>query len=194
MASKDLSSKISLLTESYPRYGFDALSMLTKTGWEALCITRLHPEYVTKKFGLWNINCLWLSSRKGKDVVSPKSLGQLIKAVRSEVKKGRSTIIFLDGLEYLLMWNDMGKVISTLKEIDRMIEDKKAEMLVCLDPITLEQKDLDRLFSEFPTHSTTEVVEILSTELPQQISQVLPTSAGQTIGDLLRSGELHAIP
>ncbi|HUV25277.1 MAG TPA: DUF835 domain-containing protein [Methanomassiliicoccales archaeon] len=194
MVSEGINSKISLLTESYPRYGFEALSMLINTGWDALCITRLHPDYVTKKFGLSKIKCQWLSTRKGKEVISPKSLGLLVKVVKASLKKNDCTIIFLDGLEYLLMWNDMSKVILTLREIDSMLENKTAEMLICIDPLALEQRDLDRLFSEFPQHSTTEVVEILSTELPQQIAEVLPGTADRTIADLLRSGELHAIP
>jgi hypothetical protein len=194
MVSDGISSKISLLTESYPRYGFDALSMLINTGWDALCITRLHPDYVSKKFRLNNIKCKWLSIRKGKEVISPKSMGQIVKAVKASLKKSDSTIIFLDGLEYLLMWNDMRKVISILKEIDSMLENRTAEMLICIDPLTLEQRDLDVLFSEFPQHSATEVVEILTTELPQQIDEALPGTADRTIGDLLRSGELHAIP
>lgn len=194
MVSEGITSKISLLTESYPRYGFDALSMLINTGWDALCITRLHPDYITKKFGLNNIKCQWLSTRKGKDIISPKSMGQLVKAVKASLKKSDCTIIFLDGLEYLLMWNDMSKVISTLREIDSVLRNKTAEMLICIDPLTLEQRDLDRLFSEFPQHSATEVVEILTTELPQQIDEALPGTADRTIGDLLRLGELHAIP
>lgn len=194
MVPKNIDSKISLLTESYPRYGFDALSMLIDTGWDALCITRLHPEYVIKKFGLADIDCVWLSNRKGKEALSPLSLGQMVKLVKGKVRKGDRTIIFLDGLEYLLMWNEMGKVIATLKEIDSVIRKKRVEMLICIDPLTLEQRDLDKLFSEFPTHSATDVVEILTSELPQHIDEALPSSAGRTIGDLLRSGELHALP
>ena len=128
--NKDFNTKISLLTESYPRYGFDALSMLISTGWDALCITRLHPEYVTKKFGLEGIRCLWLSTKKGKDIISPKAPGQLTKAVRGTMKGGRSTIIFLDGLEYLLMWNDMGKVVSMLREINSLIERAYAQEMI----------------------------------------------------------------
>jgi len=194
MVTEECCTKISLLTESYPRYGFDALSMLTATGWDALCITRLHPEYVTKKYGLSGTRCLWLSSRRGKGSISPKSMGHLIRAIKAELKKNGNLIVFVDGLEYILMWNDLEKVMSTLKEIDGMMEGKNAEMLICIDPLTFEQRDLERLVSEFPTNSTTEVVEILSNELSQQIDGALPESEDQRIGDLLESGELHAAP
>jgi len=194
MVSEEYGSKVSLLTESYPRYGFDALSMLIRTGWDALCITRLHPEYVIKKYDLRGTDCLWLSSKKGKGVLSPRSLNQMVKAVKAALKNCQNVIIFLDGLEYMLMWNDMGKVISTLREIDGLIRERNAEMLVCLDPLTLEQRDLERLELEFPTCSTTEVVELLSSELSQRIDEALPESAGQRISGLLESTELHVAP
>ena len=193
MISKTV-SKVSLLTESYPRYGFDALSILVRMGWDALCITRLHPGYITQKFNLEGVRCLWLSSRKGKNVLSPKSLGPMVKAVKAAVREGGNTTIFLDGLEYILMWNNVGKAIAALNEINAFLENRRAEMLVCIDPLTLEQKDLDRLWMEYPRYSATEIVEILSTGLPQQISGALPETADRTIGDLLGPGELHAVP
>jgi hypothetical protein len=194
MVADEGCSKVSLLTEGYPRYGFNALSMLTRTGWDALCITRLHPEYVTKKYDLKGAKCLWLSTRKGKGTISPKSLAQIVRTVKTTLKKGGNRIIFLDGLEYILMWNELEKVISALRDIDDMIRDRNAEMLICIDPLTFEQREMDRLVSEFPSSSANEVVELLSNELPQQIDEALPENAGRRIGDLLGQGELHAAP
>ena len=189
--------KISLLVEGYPRYGFDALSMLQESGWEALCITRLHPEYVTQKYGLEGTTCLWLSSRKGASTLSPKSTAQMVKAIRSALRKKREMIIFLDGLEYILMWNDMARVMSALKEIERLLQNTGCEMLVCIDPLTLEQRDLDKLYESFPAHSATEVVEIMSrliSKPTQKISLNVPEISRQTISDLLKLAESNLTP
>jgi hypothetical protein len=194
MVSEEHISKISLLTESYPRYGFDVLSLLTRMGWNALCITRLHPGYVSRKYGLSETRFLWLRSRKGKGAISPKSLGRLVKTVKTTLKKKGNQVIFLDGLEYMLMWNDLGRVLSSLKEIDGLIQGKNAEMLICIDPLTFEQRDLDRLTSEFPADSAMGVMEMFSTELSPRIGEVLPPTAGQSIGDPLEPKGLHAPP
>lgn len=187
-------SRISLLIEGYPRYGFDALSILHSMGWEALCITRLHPEYVIEKYNLENIRCFWLSTRKGKGTISPRSTSQLVRMVKTSMKGRRNMIVFLDGVEFLLMWNDMGKVMSMINDIGKLLKSTDSEMLICIDPLTLEQKDIDRLCGSFPTYSATEVVKNMSTVLPQRTSSEVQETLHQTISDLLKSAELHAIP
>lgn len=186
-------SRVSLLVEGYPRYGFSALSELIKMGWDAICITRLHPEYVVEKYELGKARCLWLSSRKGKNVLSPRSLNEMVRRVRSTVSRKRECIVFLDGLEYLLLWNDLSKVIAALKEIDAVLSGH-SEMLVCIDPLTLEQRDLQRLWAEFPRYSANDVAEALSSRLPQQSAGALPSSLSQTIEDLLGSRVSPATP
>lgn len=189
----DNGSNVRMLKESYPRYGFEALSMLIESGWDALCITRLHPDYVRQKFGLGSTKCLWLSSRKGEDCLSPKSMSHLVREIKGHLSGEGNTVVFLDGMEYLLLWNAMSKVLSTLKEIDSLMSKENGEMLMCIDPLTLEKKDLDRL-DRFPHHSAYEVVEILSSRLPQQTAGDVPGTAGQRVADLLRSEELPAAP
>lgn len=197
MTSGRFASKVSLLVEGYPRYGFDALSMLQDSGWEVLCITRLHPEYVIQKYGLEGATCWWLTSRKGASSISPRSPGRIVKVIRSALKDRSNTIVFLDGLEYMLMWNDMGKVMSTLREIEALLHETGCEMLVCIDPLALEQRDLERLYDSFSGYSANEVVEImssLSNTPPQKISLGMPGISRQTISDLLKPAELHLTP
>ncbi len=59
-------------------------------------------------------------------------------------------IFFLDGLEYLLLWNDMRKLLATLEEINQALKVNGGVMYIGIDPLTLEQKDLDRLWAVFP--------------------------------------------
>lgn len=187
-------SRVSLLIEGYPRYGFNALSILRNMGWEALCITRLHPEYVIHKYNLENTRCLWLSTRKVKGAISPRSTSQLVRMVKASMKGKKNIIVFLDGVEFLLMWNDMNKIMSMIIDIEKILKNSDSEMLICIDPLTLEQRDIDCLCSSFPTYSATEVVKNMSTLIPQRTSSEVQATLHQTISDLLKSAELHAIP
>jgi len=81
MIATDKTSKISLLVEGYPRYGFQILSKILDGKRSGICITRLHPDYVVQKYGLHNVECCWLSGCTGKNVISPKSLNQLVRAL-----------------------------------------------------------------------------------------------------------------
>jgi hypothetical protein len=166
-------SRISLLVEGYPRSGFKVFSTLSKVNENSICITRLHPDYVAEKFNVRGRKCYWLSGCKGKDIISPKSLGQLVKIIKSDAKAGRP-VVFLDGLEYLLLWNEMNKVISALEEIQDILVATNGTMAICFDPLTLEQKDLKKLWALYPKMEP--IAETEQTDAPETISIKEPSA------------------
>lgn len=173
--------KISLLIEGYPRIGLQTFSKIISTGSKGICISRLHPDYVSQKFGLESTTRFWLSGCKGKEVLSPRMLGQIVKTVRSSIAKERNSVVLLDGLEYLLLYNDMAKVLAFLNEVDTILAKGMAEMVVCIDPVTFEQKDLERLYAVFPRCNPEEMMMTLLTPQSQQNALAVQASAGQTI-------------
>ncbi|HEY3419215.1 MAG TPA: DUF835 domain-containing protein [Methanomassiliicoccales archaeon] len=138
-----------LLVEGYPRSGFKVFSSLSKVNENSICITRLHPDYVAEKYNVKSRKCYWLSGCKGKDIISPKSLSQIVRMVKADAKAGKP-VVFLDGLEYLLLWNEMNKVIAALGEINTILSATNGTMVICFDPLTLEQNDLKKLWTLYP--------------------------------------------
>jgi hypothetical protein len=173
--------RISLLVEGYPRLGFQLYSRLLKTGVDGVCVSRMHPEYVMQKYDLPEARCFWLSSCKGKDVMQPKVLSQISKSLRGAIKQGKQTAVFLDGLEYLLLYNDLNKVMGFLRDMEASLLKQNAEMLVSIDPLTFEQRDLDQLFSVFPRLKAEELDAMLPSSQPQQSVAAAPLSVGQTV-------------
>jgi len=171
--------RISLLMEGYPRKGFQVYSSILKSGRKGVCVSRLHPEYVEQKFDLPKGDCFWLSSCKGKGVLSPKVLTSVSKTIASTLSG--NAVVFLDGLEYILLYNDMNKVLSFLREVEVILAKQDAEMLVSIDPLTFEGKELDRLYVDFPRISAEEVSPALFSSQSQQTVSAEPLSAGQTV-------------
>jgi hypothetical protein len=157
-------SRISLLIEGYPRSGYQTYCKITGNSTSGLCISRLHPDYVAQKYGLDRSKRYWLSGQKGDDVIAPKSLNQLVKVIRSELRGRSGGKVFLDGLEYLLLFNDMGKVMGMLEEIDSLLRAADVELFVSLDPLTFEQKDLDRLWMAYPRYTSEQLLGRFTTE------------------------------
>ncbi len=151
-----------------------------------MCITRLNPEYVVEKYGLKNSRFHWLSGVKQQGTLSPKNVSGLVKQVRGEIKDGRRKF-FLDGLEYLLLWNDMNGIVSSLKEIEKELEVAEGSMIVSIDPLTFEEKDLRKLKDSFP-----ELSEISAGS--QQTGADEPAGKGRIDADLLVSRGLPATP
>lgn len=138
--------RISLLIESCPKIGLQTFSEAVRAGSKGICISRMHPDYVSQKFGLEGAVRYWLSDCKGRGALSPRALGQITKVIRSSIAKGSNTIL-LDGLEYLLLYNDMARILAFLEEIDYILAKAEAEMVICIDPCTYEPKELDRLYA-----------------------------------------------
>ncbi len=172
--------------EGYPRRGFQVYSSILKSGRQGVCISRLHPEYVAQKFDLPEARCFWLSSCRGKEVLSPKLLGPVSKTITASLSQG--SLVFLDGLEYILLYNEMNKVLAFLKEIEVALGRCDAEMLISIDPLTFEQNELDRLYSEFPRVSMEDVSPAVSSG-PRQTVSAEPLSACRTTwGPVRREG------
>ncbi|MEM2943799.1 MAG: DUF835 domain-containing protein [Methanomassiliicoccales archaeon] len=186
--------KISVVLESYPRKGFQMLGQLNCLYKHGLCITRLHPEYVSSKYNLKNMEYYWLSCCKGKKVISPKSISHMIRIIKLWLRKNGNSLVFMDGIEYLLIWNDLGRVMHALEEINAILISANSEMLICLDPLTLEQRDVEKIISVMDVKSFDEVTNVVAETKPQQISESLQENTGQTVEGLPRSQELHAIP
>ncbi len=167
-------SKISLLLEDYPRNGYQIYSKMVGRSTSGLCITRLHPDYVAQKYGLEMSKRYWLSGQNGDEVIAPKSLNQLVKVIRLELRGRSGGTIFLDGVEYLLLFNDMSKVLGVLEQIDSLLKEAKVEMIVSIDPLTFEQRELDSLWAAFPHYSSDELMARFSAKGPATLA---PTRA-----------------
>ncbi|MCG7844727.1 MAG: DUF835 domain-containing protein [Methanomassiliicoccales archaeon] len=180
-------TKVSLLEDGYPRNGFLTFSKYL-SGENGVCITRLHPEYVMEKYGLVNSKFHWLSGVKQKGSLSPKNVADLVKQVRSEVKNDNKKF-FLDGLEYLLLWNDMNKIVAALKDIEKILSGVQGSMIISIDPLTFEERDIKKLWESFPKFDASSLNEV-----SQQSAEVEPADKGRINADLLVSTGLTATP
>jgi hypothetical protein len=178
-----------MMVEGYPRLGFKAFGDMISDSVSSICISRLHPEYVAEKFSLTGPKFYWLTGNKGDDVVSPKSLSHIVKSIKRD-SKGKKTIVFLDGLEYLLLWNDMKKVLTSLDEIGNMLKAGGGALYVSIDPLAFEQKDIERIWAMFPRIEASELVK----ERSQQNASVSQSNAHQEISGRLASKGLTASP
>ncbi len=111
----------------------------------------------------------------------------LVIQVKGEIMEGQRKF-FLDGLEYLLRWNDMSGIVSSLKEIERDLEKAEGSMIVSIDPLTFEEKDLRKLRDSFPDLSEEIIAGSQRTDADE------PADKGRIGADLLVSRGLTATP
>jgi hypothetical protein len=182
-------AKIALLVEGYPRLGFETYSKMIAEGAPGLCITRLHPRYVKEKFGVSAGSFLWLTGNAAEGAVSPKNPKKLLKTVKELSARESGMTVFLDGLEYLLLFNDMRKMISMLQEMGEILAKNGGKMVVSIDPLTFEQNDLVRLWEAFPTEQ-----KVVRSEIQAPVSAPVMSASAPRMSMGLIAKEAAAVP
>lgn len=111
-------------------------------GCTGLVITRQHPNNVIRKYNLDGVRLIWLSTTLGKDYVDPHNLNSLTGMAGAFLQDKGHSIILLDGLEYLMVHNDFGRVLKFVEYLNEMVMQRQAVLLMSLDERAFEPRQL----------------------------------------------------
>lgn len=130
--------------------GFNILSRLIK-GRAPLIITRTRPDSVRKALNLEEVPVLWFTAAECSDgCVNPRRLEYLLHTLVTFMKREETPkLIYLDGLEYLVLENGfvpVFKFLSTLKDYAVL---NKTVVLVPVEKSSFEEKEWNLLKREF---------------------------------------------
>ena len=112
------------------------------SGGQGLLITRMHPDKVREAYGLRNTPILWLTNNPGPDSIDPASISVLQHTTLKFLQRDNDAIILLDGLEYLLSYNRLEKVLPFVFELRDAAIVSGSKLIITLDPKTLGNKAL----------------------------------------------------
>jgi len=111
-------------------------------GYLGLVITRQHPNNVVRKYNLDGVRLIWLSTTLGKDYVDPHNLNSLTGMASSFLQENGRCVIVLDGLEYLMVHNDFGRVLKFVEYLNETVMQRQAILLISLDERAFEPREL----------------------------------------------------
>lgn len=116
---------------------------MVKSGVPGLCITRENPSRLRSIYGLVKTPFIWLTKNQDSDqpYIDSSELYKLQPAIANFIEKVERGVVFLDGLEYLSLDNDIKSVIKAVEEINDSIMSSRSSMVIHVDSLTLEQKD-----------------------------------------------------
>lgn len=118
-------------------------------GNKGLLITRVHPDQVRERYGLVKTPILWLSGQPGPDRVDPASLSILQHTIVEFLQKGTTSVIMLDGLEYLVSENQVDKVLRLVYTVHDAVVISGSKFIVPIDPDILGPRELALFEKEF---------------------------------------------
>ncbi|HEV8594990.1 MAG TPA: DUF835 domain-containing protein [Thermoplasmata archaeon] len=151
-----------LVPEKKPDLSLRALSEAAHHGSMALIISRAPPDTVREDFDLEGSPILWLTATTGQNHVPPTHLDLLEDLVLRFAAEWEHAVVAIDGLEYLMVYHDFGRLMRSLHKMRDAVTGKGGVFLVSANPSSMEDREaasLDREFERLPVPSTIQTVE-----------------------------------
>ena len=119
-----------LLPTNKPDMAFKIFTKEVRNGAAGMIITRLHPGEVKARFSIGPSTIHWLSRAFTKESMSPTNLGAVAEQIEGFVSKNNNPVVLLDGIEYLIIQNDLQKVVRFISTVRDSVAMHKARMVI----------------------------------------------------------------
>jgi predicted ATPase len=134
-----------LIKESKVKKSFEIFMDLVSRGYKGLCITRIPQDKVQDKYTeLDKANIYWLTQKAGEHCVPP-SPTILTHLITQFVKNNKNSVAFLDGLEYILDYNEFNKILKFLNEVNDSVILQKSILILPVNPDAYDPKEIAKL-------------------------------------------------
>jgi PAS domain S-box-containing protein len=118
---------------------------------QGLCITRNNPKKLRAYYGLEKTPIVWLNGSDlptGEHCIKPDNLTGLGATIYKFLSEAKDGIVLLDGAEYLVARNSFESVLKFLHLLNDRVMVSNCTVLLCMDPLSLETRQLHVLLSE----------------------------------------------
>jgi hypothetical protein len=134
-----------IIKEKRNEKGMDLFLKQISKGYRGLYITRHHPKHISRTYLTNGMTIIWLSTTLGTNYIDPHNLSTLFNTIKSFVEKNEKCIIFLDGIEYLMINNVYIRIVKLIEHVKEMMVQSNSILLVSLDERAFEPKELSLL-------------------------------------------------
>jgi len=104
-------------------------------------ITRRHPEELRQHFDLKDIQVTWITTLSGDGCVDPSRPNLLAHAVMEFFQKNKNAVVLIDGIESIVVYNDFGKAMKMLEQINDFVMQYHGYLIIPIDPAAFDPRD-----------------------------------------------------
>ena len=142
-----------IIAEEKPQKSLELFSELVRHGMEGLCLSRYNPKTLNERYNVPEDAVIWLTQKSdpGYRAVDPTNFPRLSSMISDFLGRASYPIILLEGMGYLITQSNYETVLRFVQSQRDEIALKNAIMLVHIDPLSLDTKELHRLGSEMET-------------------------------------------
>ena len=125
-----------------PTVGASASATLEFLIPRGLMVTREYPENIRNSYNIQVTPIIWLTEMAGERRVAPTSLAVLTDTIIRFMESNPNSIVLLEGIEYLITFNDFKKVLRYLDSLNETTWMTKARLLIAINPKAYDEKEL----------------------------------------------------
>ncbi len=126
---------------------FDLVLDCVREGTRGLCITRVFPDIVKRRFGDVDIPVVWLSSTASDECIRPRDLEKLSLVIEKFILIAPS-VVLLDGIDYLTTNNGFKSVLRLVQILSDYVSVHYSILLITVPPGVMDENDLGLLERE----------------------------------------------
>ncbi len=120
------------------------LSALNR-GFAGLGIVREDPRLLRKKYNLQKTPFIWLTANPISEVPCERKIEVLISLIQEFLKKSSHSVIFIEGMDYLISENGFENIIKNIHYLKDLAGVHQSIVILSVSPETLDTGQLQRL-------------------------------------------------
>lgn len=139
-----------VVEDENPGQSFKLFAELVNHDMNGLCISRSNPDLLNERYNIPIEAVIWLTqkSEPGRKAVDPTNFPRLSSIISEFLERSSYPVILLEGVGYLITQSNYETVLRFIQSQRDEIALKYAVMIVYIDPLSLDTKELHRLESE----------------------------------------------
>lgn len=124
-----------LILEDKPNRSYEMLEEMVKRGKPGLCITRIHPEKLRKRYTLGATEIHWLSDIDTEISIVPTNLQGMFNKMRNFIQKNEGCIVLLEGIEFLSTYNNFTSIVKFTQTLYDTVVLNNAILIITINPV-----------------------------------------------------------
>ena len=122
---------------------------------QGLCITKLPPEQIRKKYNLKKTPIIWITFKESENTITPKKIDAIKLQILDFTSKTKKSCILMDCFGEIIMVNGFEKTVYFLIQIKKICEENNSNLLISINPEMFEEKQILILEKEFLNSTST---------------------------------------
>ena len=170
---------------------FEFFKSFLRKGVKGLCISREEPKSINKKYGLKNLENVWVTEKAegAKVCVNPKKLDELKSIIDNFTSKNKNVPVLICDMDFLIKQNSWESVKGFLQDLNEKIRSRNTTLILSADPGKMEKEELEKLQSFISDLPVRLIFEATSSPVRRKIILLLDrrkkssfTAIGKEIG------------